>query len=176
MRRLTLIGAVFALLTLACGGTAETTTTTAADATTTTGGATTTTADTTEEETTTTETTEAAADSATLVVADTEFGNIITDGEGMTLYIFTPDEQGDPTCNDACADNWPPLIGDVSAGDGVDAGLLGTASRDDGSEQVTYNGWPLYHFAQDSTAGDIKGQGVQDVWFVISDQGDPITS
>ena len=58
--------------------------------------------------------------------------------------------------------------------DGVDEALLGTASRTDGSSQVTYNGWPLYYFAADSAPGDINGQGVNDVWWVVDPSGDAI--
>jgi predicted lipoprotein with Yx(FWY)xxD motif len=62
----------------------------------------------------------------------------------------------------------------MSAGDGVDAALLGTAARDDGSQQATYNGWPLYYFGADTAAGDTNGQGVNDVWFAISARGDAV--
>ena len=41
-------------------------------------------------------------------------------------------------------------------------------SRDDGREQVTYNGLPLYYFANDKAPGDTKGQGVGGVWFVAA--------
>ena len=50
-------------------------------------------------------------------------------------------------------------------------GALGTITRDDGSTQVTFAGAPLYHFAADARAGDATGQGVNDVWFVVSPSG-----
>ena len=58
-------------------------------------------------------------------------------------------------------------------GDGaVDGSLFGTAARpDDGSEQATYNDWPLYHYAGDAEPGDTNGQGVNDVWFVVGADG-----
>ena len=37
-------------------------------------------------------------DEATLAVADTELGQILTAANGMTVYLFTPDAQGAPTC------------------------------------------------------------------------------
>jgi predicted lipoprotein with Yx(FWY)xxD motif len=115
------------------------------------------------------------AEGETLLVASTDLGEIITDPEGNTLYIFTPDEQGDPTCFDDCATNWPPLTTEFAAGEGLEASLLGLADRGDGTMQVTYNGWPLYYFAADSAPGDINGQGVGDIWWVIGPDGEPIT-
>ena len=35
---------------------------------------------------------------------------------------------------------------------------LATIERDDGSKQVTYNGWPLYYFANDRQPGNTNGQ------------------
>lgn len=117
----------------------------------------------------------ATGEGATLVVASTELGGVLSDGDGFTVYLFMPDAQGTPTCNDDCAANWPALVGPVTAGDGVDAALLGTATRDDGTVQATYNGWPLYHFSGDPAAGDINGQGVGDIWWVVDPAGEPIS-
>lgn len=135
--------------------------------------ATTTTTGTTET-TGTTGTTQAAASMDGLTVAETSVGEHLVDAEGNTLYLFLPDEQGDSTCYNACASTWPPLAGPIDAGDGVDADLIGTTTRDDGTEQVTYNGWPLYYYAPDSEPGDTNGQGVNDVWFVIDAAGESI--
>jgi predicted lipoprotein with Yx(FWY)xxD motif len=103
------------------------------------------------------------------------------DGEGMSLYIFMNDTQdsGTSTCTDTCADVWPPLTvdGDPVAGEGVDETLLGTITRDDGSLQVTYNGWPLYLYTGDSAPGDTNGQGVTDefgLWYLIGPDGEVI--
>jgi predicted lipoprotein with Yx(FWY)xxD motif len=121
------------------------------------------------------EVTVAAMDAAaTVEVATTELGDILVDGDGRTLYLFLNDDQGPSTCYDDCAANWPPLTTDATAGDGVDTGLLGTAARDDGTEQVTYDGWPLYHFVADTAPGDVNGQGVIDRWFVVSPEGEPV--
>jgi predicted lipoprotein with Yx(FWY)xxD motif len=112
---------------------------------------------------------------ASVAVGDSELGEVLVDADGMTLYMFEPDEQGEPTCYDDCAANWPPLVveGEPAAGEGIDEGLLGTAERTDGSTQVTYDGWPLYYFAVDAEAGDTNGQGVNDVWWVMSPDGAP---
>ncbi|MGB7859774.1 MAG: hypothetical protein WBM90_04695 [Acidimicrobiia bacterium] len=115
-----------------------------------------------------------AATGFALTVSDGALGTMLVDGEGKTLYLFIPDNQGDSTCNDSCEATWPPLTGDFSAGDGIDAALIGSATRGDGSKQVTYNGWPLYYFASDSAPGDANGQGLSDVWFVVSPAGEAV--
>jgi predicted lipoprotein with Yx(FWY)xxD motif len=112
----------------------------------------------------------------TVTVGTTDLGDVLVDTEGMTLYMFDPDAQGDSTCYDDCATAWPPLLvdGDPAAGDGVDAALLGTTERTDGTVQVTYNDWPLYYWAQDAAVGDATGQAVNDVWWVLDATGEPI--
>jgi predicted lipoprotein with Yx(FWY)xxD motif len=105
-----------------------------------------------------------------------DLGTIVADAEGMTLYFFLNDTGSESTCYDDCAANWPAYAtqGDPQAGTGIDASLLGTTTRTDGTVQVTYNGKPLYLFAGDESAGDTNGQGIGDVWFVVSPAGEPI--
>ena len=105
-------------------------------------------------------------------------GSFLVDDKGMTLYLFTKDTPNTTVCYDKCAVAWPPLLttGDPVAGDGVDASKLGTTTRTDGSVQVTYNGWPLYYYEKDMAAGDVTGQDVGGVWYVVSAAGDMITS
>ena len=107
-----------------------------------------------------------------------ELGTILVDGGGNTLYLLTNDQRNVATCSDGCAGAWPPLatVGAPSAGDGVTANNLGTVTRDDGTVQVTYNGWPLYRFSGDQAPGDANGQGSRGVWFTISTNGGPIQS
>ncbi|WP_254544257.1 COG4315 family predicted lipoprotein [Halomarina pelagica] len=104
------------------------------------------------------------------------YGEILTDAEGMTLYLFTKDEGGASVCYDDCATAWPPLTasGQPSAGTGVTA-RLGTAERTDGSTQVTAAGHPLYYYEPDEAPGDAKGQGVGGVWFVVGPDGTRVT-
>lgn len=112
------------------------------------------------------------------VSESTEFGPILVDDEGLSLYLFTNDTQGGESsnCNDECAVEWPPLLtqGSPVAGEGVDSTLLGTVTREDGSMQVTYNGWPLYHFDEDTTLGDTNGQGMEGVWFLVTPAGEAV--
>ena len=113
---------------------------------------------------------------ATVAIADSELGEILVDGEGMTLYLFTNDEGDTSTCTGDCAEAWPPLEApdELVAGEGVDESLLGTTERDDGSVQVTYASAPLYYYAPDSAPGDTTGQGVGGVWFVVGADGEAI--
>lgn len=121
---------------------------------------------------------------ATVKVSESaDFGSILVNGEGMSLYVFMQDTQnsGASTCTDAdgCTAEWPPLVslGAPIAGEGTDATLLGTITRDDGTMQVTYNGWPLYLFEEDSAAGDTNGQGLDEfggLWFLVSPAGEAV--
>jgi predicted lipoprotein with Yx(FWY)xxD motif len=110
--------------------------------------------------------------SVVIVIGGSQVGAILTDGDGNTLYIFEPDAQGESVCYDQCEAAWPPLVEEAAAGDGVS--LLGTTERTDGSVQVTYNGWPLYYFANDAAPGDTNGQGINDVWWVADAEGNAV--
>ena len=116
---------------------------------------------------------------ATVNVAEVgTFGQALVDGEGRSLYLFTNDTQnsGTSACTGDCLVEWPPLLtdGEPVGGEGVDAAMLGTITLPDGTTQVTYNGWPLYYFADDTTAGDALGQGLGGVWFLVSPTGEMI--
>ncbi|WP_211658806.1 COG4315 family predicted lipoprotein [Phytoactinopolyspora halophila] len=117
----------------------------------------------------------AAPEGPHLTVTDTDAGEILVDHEGRTVYLFTEDSPGQSACVDEdCLSAWPILEGEFEAGEGVDADLLGTIERDDGMTQATYGDWPLYYFASDEGPGDIQGQGVNDVWFVLDPAGNAI--
>jgi predicted lipoprotein with Yx(FWY)xxD motif len=118
----------------------------------------------------------ASAMAATIDLKSTDLGTILVDGSGRTLYVFTPDSAGTPTCYDTCAASWPALTTDAAPtlGDGLDAEDFATAARTDGTTQVTFYGHPLYHFAGDAAAGDTKGQGVAGKWFVVGADGSMI--
>lgn len=105
---------------------------------------------------------------------DDDLGEILVDQAGMTLYLFTTDAGGEPTCYDQCASVWPPLLTgseDVTGSGAVDAALIGTVERTDGTTQVTYNGQPLYYYADDDEPGETDGQGVNDAWYVVNPDG-----
>lgn len=107
-------------------------------------------------------------------VTETDLGPVLVNPEGLTLYVFTPDTDGVSTCYDDCAASWPAVAGDTPIGPDLDAAIFGTAPRDDGSDQLTVNGMPLYLFAGDAAPGDTNGQGLNGVWFVVDDTGSMI--
>jgi predicted lipoprotein with Yx(FWY)xxD motif len=120
----------------------------------------------------------AAAEDAELQTADTDLGSIVVDKEGMTVYMFDKDVQnsGASSCSGQCLEAWPPVVAesDNPTVDGV-TGEVGTITRDDGTEQVTLDGWPLYYWQGDSAPGDTTGQAVQGVWWVLTADGARMT-
>ncbi|MFY0663698.1 MAG: hypothetical protein JXQ97_03680 [Natronospirillum sp.] len=94
----------------------------------------------------------------------TSVGNVLTDKAGMTLYIFTRDTAGVSNCAGNCAVNWPPFMADDGA---TGSGKFSVIARADGGRQWAYDGMPLYYWIGDTQPGDVNGQGVNDVWFVV---------
>jgi predicted lipoprotein with Yx(FWY)xxD motif len=110
---------------------------------------------------------------AAFKVAQSQFGAILTDAQGRTLYGFTKDTQGKSTCYAACAKAWPPVVAQVQPqpGQGLNAALLTAVPRQDGTMQVIYGKWPLYYFTGDQQAGQTNGQGSKGVWFLVGANG-----
>ena len=106
-------------------------------------------------------------------------GKFLADGQGRALYLFTGDKSSTSTCTGVCASTWPPVTASAMpmAGGGVSQALLGTTKRADGTEQLTYNGHPLYYFSADTGSGMAKGQGVKAFgsdWYVVNANGSKI--
>ncbi|MGG0654998.1 hypothetical protein [Rummeliibacillus pycnus] len=97
-------------------------------------------------------------------------GDYLADSEGKTLYYFTKDQAGKSNCSGDCLANWPAFNQeDFAVPEGFDKKDFGTITRADNSEkQVTYKGYPLYYFAKDQQKGDVNGQGVKDVWYIVN--------
>jgi predicted lipoprotein with Yx(FWY)xxD motif len=111
-----------------------------------------------------------AQDDTTVSTAeDPELGTILTDPEGMTLYLFTNDEPGVSNCYDQCEENWPVFTAEEPLTLPEDVpGELTLIERNDGTTQVAYNDWPLYYWVNDEEPGDTTGHEVGDVWFVVN--------
>lgn len=117
----------------------------------------------------------------TLLTTQGDPGTYLTDGTGRALYMWDADRGGTSTCYGDCAVDWPPLTvqDEATAGDGVESTLIGYVTREDGTKQVTYGGWPLYYFKTDIAPGQLAGQGDTGygaVWWVISPSGNPLPS
>jgi len=91
---------------------------------------------------------------------------VLATPSGATVYTFDKDvaNSGKSTCNDKCAQAWPPLAAQASDTPGGDWTIV---SRDDGSKQWAYKGWPLYTYAKDAKPGDTTGDNVRNVWHVV---------
>jgi predicted lipoprotein with Yx(FWY)xxD motif len=108
-----------------------------------------------------------------------KYGTILVDSTGRTLYMLTADTSTTSACTGGCVSIWAPLtaMGTPTAGSGLNASLLGTITRSDGSKQVTYNGHPLYTFVQDGGAGHENGEGISSFggsWYVLNLSGTPV--
>ncbi len=112
----------------------------------------------------------------TLTTGPSSYGRIVFDGRGFALYAFTRDPRAKSVCNGACAKAWPPFVvkRPPRAAAGVQATLLGTTKRADGTLQVTYAGRPLYYYVGDRKPGQVLCQNVREfggVWLVIRSTG-----
>ncbi len=123
------------------------------------------------------ETTAPPASAAELAVADSSLGQIVVDGQGLTVYYYDADtaNSGVSACTGGCLDNWPYVTSETETPvvDGV-TGTVGTIPTPDGGFQITINGLPIYLFAGDAAAGDVNGQGVGGVWWAVAPTGDKI--
>ena len=113
---------------------------------------------------------------ATIGVGRTNLGTILIGPQGRTLYLFKSDSSKHSTCMGACAVAWPPLLtnGKPTVGNGANGSLVGTITRPDGTTQVTYNGHPVYRFANDHQPGETNGQGLTAfgaAWFALTPSG-----
>jgi predicted lipoprotein with Yx(FWY)xxD motif len=106
----------------------------------------------------------------TVKTASSPLGTILVDSQGKTLYYFANDvpASGTSSCNGQCAVVWPVFSSDtIKVSSPLDQADFGTITRTDGTKQTTYHGWPLYYYQADTKPGDVKGENVLDVWFVI---------
>lgn len=106
-------------------------------------------------------------------------GLVLADSEGRTLYAFSKDRGGVPSCYGACEKSWPPLIvgkGVPEPSNGASANKLGVVERTDRTKQVTYAGHPLYAFGGDGSPGQANGDGASafgGTWTALKGSGAP---
>ena len=92
----------------------------------------------------------------------------------MSVYYYTKDvkDSGKSNCIGDCLVAWPPVIttNDTPKVEGV-TGKVGTITTADGKKQVTVEGMPVYLWEKDKDPGDITGQGVGNVWYLVAPDG-----
>jgi predicted lipoprotein with Yx(FWY)xxD motif len=115
---------------------------------------------------------------ALMLSANARVGTHLVDGSGRSLYYFGKDVPASgpnaavSNCAAAngCAALWPSFHVGPGARQGINAQDVGEIVRSDGRQQTTYRGWPLYYYAGDARPGDINGEGIDDIWFVLRDR------
>ncbi|MGH2923357.1 MAG: COG4315 family predicted lipoprotein [Solirubrobacterales bacterium] len=128
---------------------------------------------------TTTEQAPATAAGTTIKAGDSQFGQVLFDGSDQAVYYFDKETSSESQCYGACAEAWPPVLteGEAQGGNGVQAGMLGTTERRDGTTQVTYNGRPLYYY--DEPAGQVTCHNVDEfggLWLAVQPNGEAVPS
>jgi predicted lipoprotein with Yx(FWY)xxD motif len=104
-------------------------------------------------------------------------GETVQNEDGFVLYRFDKDKvkpEVVSNCNGDCEKIWPPAVinkGEEPKLEGVDADLVGTVERKDGTLQLTLDKWPLYTYIGDKKPGQWKGQNVAGSWFVVTPEG-----
>jgi predicted lipoprotein with Yx(FWY)xxD motif len=116
---------------------------------------------------------------AQIVAGDSDFGRVLFDANGQVVYVFELDAPDKSNCTTAqCVKAWPPVLTEEqpSAGEGVDAELLGTIRRSDGMLQVSYKRRPLYFYEHEGP-NEIKCHNVTlngGLWWVVTPSGEPV--
>jgi predicted lipoprotein with Yx(FWY)xxD motif len=97
-------------------------------------------------------------------VANVNGRDVLADSAGKTLYSAAVEKGGMIHCVDACLTFWDPTFGssaDAKKAAGMVDADFGVVARPDGKQQLTFNGQPLYTFAEEGV-GNLKGDGFTD--------------
>jgi predicted lipoprotein with Yx(FWY)xxD motif len=121
------------------------------------------------------------ASSDVVSAQQTSLGTVLVDARGRTVYEFAKDKTNKSTCTAGCAANWPYVPAPASLPKSLPgvSGTIATASRGDGTRQLTVAGHPVYTFVGDSAPGQTNGQGVTlngGLWTVVAPTGAAVTS
>lgn len=99
---------------------------------------------------------------------DVDTDLVLTDAQGMSLYIFTRDTDNVSNCSGNCLKAWPAAVLTPEEVAKVKASkTFGVITRADGQQQLTLDRKPLYYYIGDENPGDRTGQGVGGVWFLL---------
>ena len=117
----------------------------------------------------------ATATGSDLGVGTTSLGNIIVDGKGMTAYYYQLDvpNSGVSTCTGGCLVHWQAITS--ASATPIVSGITAKVTVIASSSQIVVNGRPIYTFVGDSKPGDVNGQGIAGIWYVVSLAGVELT-
>jgi predicted lipoprotein with Yx(FWY)xxD motif len=90
--------------------------------------------------------------------------HVLADSAGKTLYSAAVEKGGKIHCVGACRSFWDPMLAssaDAKKAAGELDAKLGVVKRPDGEQQLTFDGLPLYTFAEED-AGKLEGDGFVD--------------
>ncbi|GAA1553706.1 hypothetical protein GCM10009789_04000 [Kribbella sancticallisti] len=90
-------------------------------------------------------------------------GMALVDSAGKTLYFADQEADGSIHCTAACLDFWFPAGAEGAAGGAV-AGLSTVHRPDNGQDQLTFQGKPLYTFKLDTGPGQHEGNNLEDTF------------
>jgi predicted lipoprotein with Yx(FWY)xxD motif len=112
---------------------------------------------------------------AGLTTAKTAKGTILVTAQGYSVYMFAIDTPTKSNCDATCLKFWPALTGTPTAAPGSGlTGKFGTITGTGGITQATYNGHPLYLFADDKAPGQVNGNGINTsggLWYALTPAG-----
>jgi predicted lipoprotein with Yx(FWY)xxD motif len=109
------------------------------------------------------------------------YGKVLATPADEPLYLLSSDPKDATKCTGDCTKDFKPLQadGDPGAGDGLKADMLSTFKRDDGSQQILYNGHALYTYVR-ADAGKGAGAGVKQdgggTWYLVDPSGKAVES
>ena len=103
-----------------------------------------------------------------IIVQKSAIGYVMAEANHAVLYTYDKDKKGQrPSCNGTCAQTWLPATGTPQAGPADHfSGQFALVKRADGSEQITYEGMPLYTL-KGAKPLLTTGNGQGGVWHVI---------
>jgi predicted lipoprotein with Yx(FWY)xxD motif len=99
-----------------------------------------------------------------LAVSVSKYGVVLPNAHRDSLYILSTEHGTKEVCNAACQQIWVPLmvspkLKSITIGPGV-RGNVGFINRSKTSDQVTYNGYPLFTYVSDTGPRQTHGEGI----------------
>jgi predicted lipoprotein with Yx(FWY)xxD motif len=103
-----------------------------------------------------------------IIVQKSAIGYVMAEANHDVLYTYDKDKKGGkPTCVGECAATWLPATGTPQAGPADHfPGQFALVKRSDGTEQITYDGMPLYTL-KGAKPLLTTGNGRGGVWHVV---------